>query len=655
MLFPDFVCAGTSFTDLRRISLNFWPILLATPASTGTIAVERSFTGMESRVIELTPATHKYGNLNIGSCGREFFPPDVFGASSRKGGLGTPITLNVDGVPNPVETDIPKDKKTGKPRWMFRERKWVKEFVRYHNLYPTDSILIERIAKRIYQVRPENAKTFRPRAKIPKAAGAGNSLSGTIIKRRVNKLASGQSLFANETMSSLESEFNQSKLDARKFNILNSPKKNGSSTVDSVPYLKELNVKIIENTQPIQFTPNINEHIHRWAPYVQGFSALFVQTILDQYRKIYRKPVILDPFAGCGTVLVQAKLNGYRSIGTELNPLLQFIANTKLNSWDIWPRHLLKTYKEIPRNKRRPAPTFLKSTSQFKTPVLRNLEIINGGIASVPAHTEKQKKVKNLLKLAFSAILVDCSNLKRSPCLGYVKNKGIHESTPFVLFNQKVQEIADDLQLIQWQYKDFIHTKSDVICSNAMGFKHKNKFDLAITSPPYMNGLDYVMNYKIEMGWLEFVQSQRDLKKIKDEMVVCDNVSKGLIRRFYESPATYSNTWIEEIKADIEKNIRRRGTYRRQDMPYIVHKYFDDMYTVMKNVVNSLRSGGRFILVVGDSLIADVYVPTDLLIAKIGSDLGLKIEKIEKARERRSGQIRSYKLRESIITLIKKR
>ena len=69
--------------------------------------------------------------------------------------------------------------------------------------------------------------------------------------------------------------------------------------------------------------------------------------------------------------------------------------------------------------------------------------------------------------------------------------------------------------------------------------------------------------------------------------------------------------------------------------------------------VHFLRPGGRFILVVGDSLIADVYVPTDLLIAKMGSDLGLKIEKIEKARERRSGQIRSYRLRESIVTLLK--
>jgi len=91
----------------------------------------------------------------------------------------------------------------------------------------------------------------------------------------------------------------------------------------------------------------------------------------------------------------------------------------------------------------------------------------------------------------------------------------------------------------------------------------------------------------------------------------------------------------------------------RQDMPFIVHKYFDDMYKVFKKVVNKINNNGRFILVVGDSLIADVYVPTDLLIARIGKDLGLTIEKVEKARNRRSGQIRSYKLRETIITLRK--
>jgi len=444
-------------------------------------------------------------------------------------------------------------------------------------------------------------------------------------------------------------------LDARRRNRLRSPKRGGSSTVDSIPYLKDLGITIEENTQPIQFTSNINEKIHRWAPYVQGFSATFVQSIFDKYKCDYIKPVTLDPFAGCGTVLVQAKINGFESFGTELNPLLQFIAQTKLNSWDVSPTTLLKMQQNMPKAEPYPAPSFLKSNSQFNPGVLANLELLKGRIYSIKPITKNQKKAKDLLKLAFSAILVDCSKLRRSPCLGYYKNKMVLDSAPFDLFNKKVNEIADDLHLIQKQLKEYINTSSDVVLANAMTFRNSRKFDLMLTSPPYMNGLDYVMNYKIEMGWLEFVDEQKNLKSIKDSMVVCDNVSKGLIRDFSKAQENYTNDWIEKIKHKIVTNINKRGAYRRQDMPYIVHKYFDDMYKVMKRVVTALKPGGRFILVVGDSLIADVYVPTDLLIAKIGLDIGLYIEKIEKARDRRSGQIRSYRLRESIITLIKDR
>jgi DNA modification methylase len=448
--------------------------------------------------------------------------------------------------------------------------------------------------------------------------------------------------------------YSPNNIDARKLNILKSPKKGGSSDTDSIPYLNELRITITDNKQPIQFTSNINERIHRWAPYVQGFSASFVQSIFNLYKDAYKFPVILDPFAGCGTVLVQAKLNGFKSLGTELNPLLQFIANIKLNCWDIPPNLLLTIYNNLPKDKRSPAPAFLKSSSHFNEGVLFNLEIIKGGIDSINPQNIKEQKAKKLLKLAFSSILIESSNLKRSPCLGYVSNKKIIDSYPFILFDQKVRNIAEDLRHIQSNYKEYINTDSIVILANAMTFKHKTKYDLVITSPPYMNGLDYVMNYKIEMGWMGFAENHKELKKIKDAMVVCDNVSKGLIRDFNKLESLYSNKWLEKIKENIEINISRRGAYRRHDMPYIVHKYFDDLYRVMKNVVHSLNSGGRFILVVGDSLIADVYVPTDLLIAKIGLDLGLEIEHIAKARDRRSGQIRSYKLRESIITLKKR-
>lgn len=442
-------------------------------------------------------------------------------------------------------------------------------------------------------------------------------------------------------------------IDIRRRNVLSSPKFGGSCEIDSKPHLKELGVEIIERRQPIQFTSNFWEHVHRWAPYIQGFSASFVQSILDQHKDDYQSPVILDPFAGCGTVLVQSKLNGYKSIGTELNPLLKFIADAKVNSWDVDPELLFETFSYIPKDLRTPAPEFLKSENHFNTGVLKNLEVLKGGIDSIPVKTKKQVKIKNIILLAFSSILIDCSNLKRTPCLGYWKDKKVANNAPWILIEQKIKDICNDLTILQKDFKENIKTENNAILANAMEYRHEDSFDLVITSPPYMNGLDYVMNYKIEMAWLGFTKASKDAKKVKDSLVVCDNVSRGLIKSFAKSNSKYTNSWIENIKVNIAENIERRGNYRRNDMPYIVHKYFDDMYKVMNTITNSLNQNGRFILVVGDSLIADVYVPTDLILAKIGRELGLTIEKIEKARNRHSGQIRNYKLRETIVTLKK--
>jgi len=416
-----------------------------------------------------------------------------------------------------------------------------------------------------------------------------------------------------------------------------------------------MGIEITDNHFPIQFTSNRAQLVHRWSPYIQGFSSAFVQYVIDKYRPTYKHPTILDPFAGSGTALVQAKLNGIRSSGTELNPLLQFLAETKLNSWHVSSSALLESFDRLPKNLPKSGPDFLKSDRHFNPPVLRNLELLRGAIDSLPDKNHHQTRLKALMRLALASILVDASNLKRTPCLGYDRKKRVADDAPWTLMRAKVLQIARDLSTLQNHFPWTLDTASNIVLANAMTYDHQIPFDLVITSPPYMNGLDYVMNYKIEMAWLGFVASMKQLKSIKDDMVVCDNVSRGLINDFASSDGKYTNDWLERIKDEIASNIARRGSYRRPDMPSIVQKYFDDMYRVMRRVAKSMRAGGRFLLVVGDSLIADTYLLTDLILARIGMEpeIGLELESIEKARDRASGQIRSYRLRETIVTLLK--
>lgn len=439
-----------------------------------------------------------------------------------------------------------------------------------------------------------------------------------------------------------------------------------SSTIDVEPFLAELGVEIEENRQCIQFTSNHAEPIHRWSPYIQGFSASFVQNIITKYKKVYElgkhSGRILDPFSGTGTVSIQAKFNGIASLGIELNPLLHYVSEAKAKSWRLSSKNLVDLFETLPKQYIAEYPSFLESERHFNPGVLKNLQRIKGGIQ----HLEKLASILgngqdephsvgliDLLKVALCAILVDCSNLKRTPCLGYDSHKQVSDEDPFLLMHAKVHQMADDLNFVQSHHSKHMDIECETILANSMMYNHEKNYDLVITSPPYMNGLDYVINYKIEMAWLDFIKSHSDAKTIKDSMVVCDNVSKSITKQFAAGDNKYTNDWLNLIVEKIQKNIEHRGTYRRTDMPYIVHKYFDDMYRVFKKVTPKIKTGGRFILVVGDSLIADVYLPTDLLLARIGQELGMKIEKIELARYRRSGQVRTYRLRETIITLKK--
>ncbi|MFC1795041.1 hypothetical protein ACFL3Q_15820, partial [Planctomycetota bacterium] len=107
----------------------------------------------------------KHGNLNLSTCGIGFFPDDVLGGSSRKN-PGIEITINAEGIDQPIKTDIPTDRKTGKPRWIFRKRSWVKEFVSCHKLKPNDTVRINRIDDRTYQIVPENNQGGPQKQKI---------------------------------------------------------------------------------------------------------------------------------------------------------------------------------------------------------------------------------------------------------------------------------------------------------------------------------------------------------------------------------------------------------------------------------------------------------------------------------------------------------
>jgi predicted RNA methylase len=400
----------------------------------------------------------------------------------------------------------------------------------------------------------------------------------------------------------------------------------------------------------ITFSDNGNRFIHRWSPYVQGFSASFVETILNRYQ-IGKQDCVLDPFVGCGTVLVCARLRGAKSIGVDLMPLMAFASKVKTR-WNLDVKEIeanLKKIRELLKEELHITPPFLRETyRQFDEKVLTNLLKLKQSIWSI-----ENQHVRELFQLAFASSLIDCSRLKRSPCLSYVKEKMVAPDAPFITFEKKVKQMISDLSQVQRRQHEW-GPEPQVISLDAKEVKYEpESVDITITSPPYVNGMDYVINYKIEMAWLDMVKSYAELKMLKNKMVACDNLCKKVVQEFSKRNLKLCDEWLDNIIERINNKISEKGNYRRNDMHLIVQKYFDDIYPVFKNVYEGLKPNGRFIIVIGDSLIAGTYIPTDLILARIGKKIGFKIESIEVARTRRSGQRRNFILRESVLTLVK--
>ncbi|MCI4339801.1 MAG: hypothetical protein L3J73_00835, partial [Thermoplasmata archaeon] len=398
----------------------------------------------------------------------------------------------------------------------------------------------------------------------------------------------------------------------------------------------------------ITFSDNDAAPVHRWWPYVQGYSADFVADLLER-SELPRGAIVFDPFSGSGTTAVEARRGGFSAIGTELLPPAVLAARVKTH-FELDPATLAQAADRVVRRARAAPvgpPPFLRETPKHFAPsVLPQLLRLRD---SLPSATTP---VGRAVRLAFGRILIPASRLRRSPCLGYGAPEPKVAPDPFAMFLDGIAAMQEDLRELASHRRSW-GPSPEIRERDARTVRlPKGKVGLAVTSPPYVNGMDYVMNYKLDLAWLGYARSYDDLVALRKAMVACDNLPRGDADE-YLSLEDAPDPWLPEILGRIRANVARKGTYRRNDVHGIVKRYFSDLVPVLRRVYDALGPRGRFVLVVGDSLLAGVYVPGDLLLARIGASVGFSIESVEVARPRRSGQRRSFVLRESIVTLRK--
>ena len=355
--------------------------------------------------------------------------------------------------------------------------------------------------------------------------------------------------------------------------------------------------------------------VHDWYRFVLSFPPHLVAEYLDRFD-VASDGVVLDPFCGTGTTLVETKKRGVASIGLEAMPMTAFAAATKVD-WSCDPLRLVDHAEHVAslaldeldadgisdagvngeiddRRLRRLAPD--QDRLVFKD-AISPLPLHKTLVLLAALDRELCAEVDQHARLALASTIVDtASNLKFGPEVGVGKVK--FDAPVVSAWLSRVRQMAADLHTVAGNY-----TPAEVCVADAREVARHvalDSVDAVITSPPYPNEKDYTRTVRLEAVLLGFLRDRSGLRAVKDGLLRSNtrNVFKG----DDDGALVRDRSEIVELAAQIEARRIELGKTSGFEKRYahVTMEYFGGMLRHLRSMKPVLRRGARLAYVVGD-------------------------------------------------------
>ena len=384
------------------------------------------------------------------------------------------------------------------------------------------------------------------------------------------------------------------------------------------------------------FTDNMKLPIHRWFRYSAGFSATWVEGVIAELEP----KIVLDPFAGSGTVCIAADKLGVNSYGIEAHPFVYRLAQGKL-SWEIHAHEFLEAITEIKNLATSLQPKFpdkmpvLLSKCYTEEVLIHLLKIRQAYLELAPTLSEE---LQSLTFLAISATLRLSSYVGTAQWQYILPNKRKAKiSKPLNALDTQVALMLEDMRCMQC-----IRTASQatLLKEDARileGISDKS-IDLVITSPPYANNYDYADATRLEMTFWGEVNSWGDLHDTVRKFLIrssSQHVSKDRLKL----DALIADPILEPIRDELIpvcKELEKVRETKAGNKAYhtMIAAYFVDMGSVFHALRRVTTSDCKICFVIGDSAPYGVYVPVEQWFGKLADEAGFCLWSFEKIRQR---------------------
>ncbi len=332
---------------------------------------------------------------------------------------------------------------------------------------------------------------------------------------------------------------------------------------------------------------------------------LVPRAILSQYKN--QDLTVLDPFMGSGTTAVETLISGNKPVGTEMDPFARMIAEvstTVYNQKEL--DKLQQIYSSIMSKwssyEALPIPDLAGIEHWFKPTDFQDLLKLKACILDV-----SPRKYLSYFLIAFADCIKPVSLMERQSTKPYISTK----------YAKETKSVNESFAYSYRAHYEAIKQMSEVakpspikwLGSDATDFiTEENSIDIAITSPPYINALDYTRCIKVESAMCNLTDTKGTALLRKMQV--------GHDARRHQSIADAVMCIFKPYYEQIQKTDKGRAD--------TCLAYFNDLYKNLSCVYMALKKDCIYHMIIGDNTIRGVEIPTHEIIAHLGEQIGYK-------------------------------
>lgn len=327
------------------------------------------------------------------------------------------------------------------------------------------------------------------------------------------------------------------------------------------------------------------------------------------------KPIrVLDPMMGSGTVLALARAQGHRAFGVDIDPLAVLI--TRVWTTAISPKEVRAAATDVLAEARTLFATISTRDAYpmaadeetrafvrywFDAYSRRQLTALSLAVAAL-----SDGKVRDALWCAFSRLIITKqSGASLAMDLSHSRPHKVFDTAPIKPFNKFIAAVDRTVRNCVDDQLPGRGPATSTYEGDARELPLRaGSIDLVLTSPPYLNAIDYIRCSKFSLVWMGHKIGA--LRHLRSESVGTEVGAR--------KPAS-------QLATDVMKSLELRPALAARD-ERILTRYITDMAAAVGEVNRVLATGGKAVYVVGENTVRRTYIRNSKLVYEVARACG---------------------------------